>query len=243
MSRVSQAARRPGGVRWRAGGPRRPLLAPRFRVPAGILTVACALITALLGAGFAGQHSPGRLDRAVDGRLTSALASLNEPLNFIADSTPAAVAVLGVLACCGCLLTHRPRAALLLAVTLPAGYLADIGLKSLVNRTLTGSQSYPSGHTIGAFSLAVIVAVLLLGPCRPPLRPAARVFLTCAAALAACVVPVAMIATGMHYFTDTIGGGALAIALVLATALFIDVTGSSIRLHMLGKGHDRTDSA
>ena len=188
----------------------------------------------------------------VDDQLGSALLRYGSVLHPIAEQTPLVVTVLGVLACCGCLLTHRPRGALLLAIVLPAGALADIGLKPLIHRTIGGSLSYPrypaslsypSGHTIGAFCLAVIVLVLLLGPHRPPLRPAVRALLACAVLAIACVVPVAMITLRMHYFTDTVGGAALATALVLAVALTIDATGPSIRQRMLGKGHDRTDSA
>lgn len=243
MARVSEGAR-PGALRRWAGGPARPLLSPRFRLPAGILVAACAVITALPGAAFAGQAHPGPLDRAADDRIRSALLACTGLLRPVADEAPLVVIVLGLTGLCACLLARRPRAAALLAIALPGGLLAEMTLKPLVHRTMGGGgSSYPSGHTIGAFCLAVIVAVLLLGPHRPPLRPAVRAVLACAVLAAACVVPAAVITMRMHYFTDTVGGAAVATAVVLAAALLVDAIGPSIRQRMLGKGHDRTDSA
>jgi membrane-associated phospholipid phosphatase len=242
MSRVSTMVRPDTLRRW-AGGPGRPLLSPRLRWPAAILAVACAIIAAVLGAAFAGQAKPGGLDRVVDQRLISALLRYGSVLRPVAYNTPIVVIGLGVLAFCCCLLTRRPRVAALLAIALPAGLLADQLLKPLVHRTMTGFLSYPSGHTIGAFSLAVPALIVLLGPQRPPLRRAVRVLLACAVLAIACLVPVALISQHMHYFTDTVGGAALATALVLAAALLIDAIGPGTRRAMLGKEHDRTDSA
>lgn len=236
MARVSAAPATPGARRRWASGPARPLLSPRFRLTAGIITVACAIITALLGAAFAGHTKPDGLDHAVDQRLTSALHGYGGVLRPVAYNTPLTVIVLGIVALCCCLLTRRPRVAALLAIALPAGLLADQLLKPLVHRTLTGFLSYPSGHTIAAFSSAVIVLVVLLGPQRPPLPAAVRVALACAVLAIACVVPVALIVAHMHYFTDTVGGAALATALVLAVALLIDAIGPVIRQRIVGKG-------
>ena len=43
-----------------------------------------------------------------------------------------------------------------------------------------------------------------------------------AALAAATATALAMVAMGAHYFTDTVGGAAVAISVVLATALIID---------------------
>jgi membrane-associated phospholipid phosphatase len=243
VSRVSEAAR-PNVLRRWAGGPPRLLLSPGFRRPAWILIVACAVITAVLGAAFAGQARPDRLDRVIDDRMRSALLGYGGLLHPVADWAPLVVIVAGVAGFVAFLLARRPRAAALLAIALPGGLLAEQTLKPLVGRTLSGDGwSYPSGHTIGAFSLAVCVLVLLLGPHRPPLRPAVRALLAGAVLVIACVVPPALVTLRMHYFTDTVGGAALATALVLAAALLIDAIGPSTRRRMLGKDHDRTDSA
>jgi undecaprenyl-diphosphatase len=244
MARVAEAAR--PGLLWRwAGGPPRRLLSPRFRWPAAIIVVACTAVTTLLGVAFAGHSQPDRLDRVADARIGSAVLAYSGLLRPVADQTPLVVIVLAVVGFCALLLARRPRAAALLAIGLPGGLLAEAVLKPLIHRTLYGGGdgSYPSGHTIGAFCLAVVIEVLLLGPHRPPLRPAVRALLACAVLAVACLVPVAVVAMHMHYFTDTVGGAALATALVLASALLIDAVGSSTRLRMLGRGNDRTDSA
>jgi undecaprenyl-diphosphatase len=206
--------------------------------------VACAAITALLGVAFAGQSRPDRLDHEVDHPLRSALVAYTGVLHPLAEEIPLVVIVLGVLGFFACLLARRPRVAALLAIGLPGGLLAEAILKPLVRRTLSGTGwSYPSGHTIGAFCLAVTVLVLLLGPHQPALRRAVRALLACAVLAIACAVAVLVIAMRMHYFTDTVGGAAVATAVVLAAALLIDAAGPIIRQRVLGKGHDRTDSA
>ncbi len=244
MSRMPTAVRTAALRRWAGGTPRR-LLSPRFRWPAAIIVLACAAVTTVLGVAFADHSQPGRLDRVADTRIESAVRGYTGLLRPIAYRTPLVVIVLAVLGFCALLFARRPRAAALLAIGLPGGLLAEVVLKPLIHRTLysSGDGSYPSGHTIGAFSLAVVVVVLLLGPHRPPLRPVVRALLACAVLAVACLVPVAVVAMHMHYFTDTVGGAALATALVLAAALLLDAIGSSTRQRVLGKDHDRTDSA
>jgi membrane-associated phospholipid phosphatase len=60
---------------------------------------------------------------------------------------------------------------------------------------------------------------------RPRLPAALRLLLALAAVLAAGAVAVALVGLGIHYFTDTVGGAAVATAVVLATALILDRPG------------------
>ena len=71
-------------------------------------------------------------------------------------------------------------------------------------------------------ALFVLIAVLLAGSLRPPWPAAVRLLLVLAAFVAAGVTAVAMIGMGAHYFTDTVGGAAVAVGIVLATALALD---------------------
>jgi membrane-associated phospholipid phosphatase len=202
---------------------RSPLLSPRFRPAAAVLAASCALVTALIGVQVAHQARPGWLDAAVDSRIQAALgvhSAVLSALVNLGDLKSVTVLALGTfLACLG---TRRYRGAWLVAVALPAAGLAEVLLKPLVGRTRFGGLSYPSGHTIGVFALAVTIVVLLIGPLRPPLRPMPRVLLAGAALVIACAVATSLIALGMHYFTDTVGGAAVSIALVLTTALIVD---------------------
>jgi membrane-associated phospholipid phosphatase len=72
------------------------------------------------------------------------------------------------------------------------------------------------------FALAATCTVLLAGPARPRLPGVVRLLLVLGAALIAAAVATAMVALGYHYFTDTVAGTAVAIGMVLLTALLID---------------------
>ena len=96
-------------------------------------------------------------------------------------------------------------------------------LKPLIDRTLTGFLSFPSRHTTGIFAVVVAFAVLLIDPPRPRIRAVVRVLLALIALLAAATVAVALVAVRWHYATDTVAGAAVGTAVVLATALTLDL--------------------
>jgi membrane-associated phospholipid phosphatase len=72
------------------------------------------------------------------------------------------------------------------------------------------------------FVLAGCFALLLAGPQWPRIPPRLRRALALIAFAVASTVAVCLVAVGFHYFTDTIGGAAVATATVLATALTLD---------------------
>lgn len=125
-----------------------------------------------------------------------------------------------------CLVVRRWRGAALAAIAIPAAaVITELLLKPLIGRTLLGSYSFPSGHATRIFALATTVAVLLAGPLRPRLLAAVRLLLAVAALLAAGAVAISLVGLGVHYFTDTVGGAAVGMAVVLATAFIIDRVG------------------
>src|SRR5262249_59856857 len=91
-----------------------------------------------------------------------------------------------------------------------------------VDGTMAGGLVVPSGDTGGGPPGAAATGDVRPGPPRPPCPRAARLLLVFAAFLATGVTAVAMIGMGAHYFTDTVGGAAVAVAMVLATALALD---------------------
>lgn len=162
---------RRGFPRW---GPRRgrlgggpPLLPGRLRPVAAALLAVCAAVTVFLGAQFAGQSRPGRLDSAVDGPIIAAgrhipVLSL---LALLGDAVPVTVMALALVV--GCAARRRWRAAVLAAVAVPAAAgLTEGLLKPLTGRMLHGALSYPSGHATSTFSLAAVCVVLLAAPPR-----------------------------------------------------------------------------
>ena len=202
----------------------RPLLALAARRQAVAILAVCVLVTAFLGALFAHQTQPGWLDAAIDARIRGSAVGhwVVQRRAFILGS-PLPMAVMTAALVLACLATRRWRGALLAAIAVPAGEaVTEYLLKPLVGRLLHGNLVFPSGHTTGVFVLAAVVAVLLTGPLRPPMPTMLRLVLVVAAYLIASATAMAMIALGAHYFTDTVGGAAVATGMVLATALTLD---------------------
>jgi undecaprenyl-diphosphatase len=202
----------------------RPLLAPAARRPALVALAACVAVTAFLGLLFAHHTQPGWLDTAIDARLQSGLGGHPALLTRVSLlGTLGPVAAMTTAMAVACLATRRWRGALLAVIAVPtAEAITELVLKPLVDRTLYGQLSFPSGHTTGVFVLAAVFTVLMTGPLRPQLPRAVRLPLVVAAFVAASATATAMIALNFHYFTDTVGGVAVAVGTVLATALTLD---------------------
>jgi membrane-associated phospholipid phosphatase len=184
----------------------------------------CAAIVAGLGAWFARQTQADWLDAAVDGRLRSALLPYQHALSLVARiGDPVRGAEIALALFLLCLAARRWRGALLVAVAVPVAVgLTELLLKPLVHRTLAGNLEFPSGHATSAFTLATCCAVLLARPLRPWLPRAVRAAAALIALLLAASVAVAVVVLGFHYVTDTVGGAAVGIGTVLATALVLD---------------------
>lgn len=232
MTRNAAKGRRAGARESRG---ERPLEQPRRIRPRPLLTgaahsvatsvlVACVAITALLGTLFAHRGQAGALDAAVDARIQSGLGGQRRILNDLAglgDLMPVIVMTAALVLVC--LVTRRWRGAVLVAVAVPAAAGAsELALKPLIDRTLMGDLSFPSGHETRVFALAAAFAVLLTSPVWPRIPAAVRLFLAAAVLLAACVVAVALVGLDQHYFTDTVAGAAVGTAVVLATAIILD---------------------
>jgi membrane-associated phospholipid phosphatase len=205
-----------------------PLLAERTRGLAAAVLVACIALTALLGLLFYHQHQPDALDAAIDDWIGSALSShaaVDVLQVVVMLGEPAWVAALTVVLLAACLVTRRLRGALLAAVSVPvAGALSDLVIKPFVGRIYgLSSLTFPSGHATGVFTIAAVLAVLLLGPqySQVPVRLRSWLVLACYAVCAA--VSVTLVALDFHYFTDTVAGAATATAVVLATAFVLDL--------------------
>ena len=204
-------------------GPR-PLVPAAMRLPAAVILVVCVAVTVLLGVMLTRQGRAGPFDRWADARIQSGFGGQWRALSDLAglgDLMP--VAVMTVALFLACLVTRRWRGAVLVAVAVPAAAgLAEIVLKPLIGRTLTGALSFPSGTETRVFAVAAVFAVLMADPVRPRIPAAVRQALAGAVLLAAGAVAIALVVLGQHYFTDTVGGAAVGIAVALAAALVID---------------------
>jgi membrane-associated phospholipid phosphatase len=223
-------------------GPR-PLVPAAMRPAAAAVFAGCAAVTVLLGALFARQTRAGPFDAWIDARIQAGLGGQRRVLNDLSglgDLKPVAAMVAALVL--ACLVTRRWRGAVLVAVAVPmAAAVTDLVLKPLIGRTLTGDLSFPSGNETRVFALAAAFAVLLADPPRVRIRPAVRLLLALVVLLAAVAVGVALVGLSHHYFTDTVGGAAVGVAVVLATAFILD---RLVAIDLRSRpGHDRQTAA
>jgi membrane-associated phospholipid phosphatase len=202
----------------------RRLLPPATRPWAAVVVVACAALTTAMGVAVRHRTAASHLDTVVATRIEAALgpdAPLLAALVHLGDPVP-------VLVLCGllgwwCLRMRRRRGAVLVAVGVPAAaVLTQVLLKPLINRTLLGGLSFPSGHATAVFALAVVTAVLLADPPPPGPAPRTRAVLAAAALLAALAVAIGLVLLDFHYASDVVAGAAVGTGVVLLTALAVD---------------------
>jgi undecaprenyl-diphosphatase len=200
------------------------LLPTRLRSYAMGLVGACVLITMILGLHYADTTEPGRIDRNLDIRIKARLAEHHGLLERLVNlGDPQVIAAWSILLALVCLLLRRWRGALLCLVgPAIAGGLTDYVLKPLINRDYGGAgYSFPSGHTTGAFAVAMCVIVLLLD--RNDLYIELRVVLGLIGLGLAAGVAASVVGLGYHYATDTVGGFCVALGVVLGLAILIDL--------------------
>jgi len=200
------------------------LLPVAVRGPAAALAAVCVTVTAVLALSVPHRARAGWLDTALDPQIQAGLGRypwLLTVLPELGNKVPVALMTGTLLV--ACLVTRRWRGAALAGIAVPAsGVITEKVLKPLTGQISDGWHSFPSGHATGMFALAAICAVLLVGPSRPRLPAAVRLFLVLAAVLVAGAVSAAMVALASHQFTDAIGGAAVGAATVLLTALVLD---------------------
>lgn len=210
------------------------VLIPRPWRPLALLAWIVAVgVLAALSWHFAHAPATNTPDTVVSAQVKARLAAHPHLLSMASRlGSPAAVIVGSVVLSALSLLTRRPRAALFALVAAPAaGAVTELVLKPAVHREQNvNALLFPSGHTTGAFALALTVFVLLLPHEGTRLVPAiGRLVVGVAALAVASVVAIAVVALGWHYVTDAIGGVATALAVVVAVAALIDAAASLTR--------------
>jgi undecaprenyl-diphosphatase len=195
------------------------------RAVGGIVAVSAAVLL-LLGSHYAGDYRPGWVDHAIDARVRRHLRGHLDTLHdLVSLADPASIVAICALLAALFFVTGRRRAVVLAAVGPAAAVgFTEFVLKPLVGRRLGAGLAFPSGHTTAAVSVALVVVVVLLGPSRPRWPAAARWAASALALACAAMVAVALVGSGYHYATDTIGGFCVATTVVPAVAWLIDVT-------------------
>jgi membrane-associated phospholipid phosphatase len=212
-----------------------PLLPASARRLAAMLGVGCLVLVAVLGVISARQSHGDAIDRPVDSWITG-LRINSSTLELISrpGGATASVVLAAALALL-CLAMRRVGGAVLAVAGLAlASLLTERVLKPGVDRTITVHHylTYPSGHTTAMFALSTALAVVLLGVRG---RPAVRVAVVVAAVLVSCVVGMAMIGLGFHYFTDAVAGAAVGTGVVIGMAFLLDLPVARRRLRWPGR--------
>jgi membrane-associated phospholipid phosphatase len=204
----------------------RPLLAQRARRPAVVVMVLAIIVLAVLAMRYTDQDMPGHLDRGLDALIrnqlrpdqliTGALVSLGNP----------AQAAILVVAVAGAAAVARRWSGVLLTIvsTVIAVTITELILKPIVGRLRFGHLSFPSGHTTAVAAIAFATAILI-GGARWPRSIAVRIAAALTPVALAVGVAISLVAQDIHYATDTVAGYCVALATVLAVALFLDYLG------------------
>jgi len=199
------------------------LLSPVARWWALAIGSAAAVLALGLAVRYAGDRQLSPFDARIMVRIYAWYPDRRAIAHRVADLGGAAAVFVIVVALVIWLYTRRRFRAIALAVLGPAVavVVTEYVLKPTVDRRLLGYVTYPSGHSTGVFSVATVIAVLLVGE-NTRSWLAARIA-SVVVLFAVCVlVAVSLVAAGYHVPTDTVGGAGVAIASVLLLAVLID---------------------
>ena len=202
----------------------RPLLAQRVRRPAVVVIMLAIIVIAGLGTRYADQDMPGHLDRSLDALIRNGLRP-DQPITraLVSLGNPTQAAVL-VAAVAGAAAAARRWSGVLLTIvgTVTAVAITELILKPLIGRLRFGHLTFPSGHTTAVAAVAFATAILI-GSARWPHNVAVRMVAGLAPIAVAVGVAISLVAQHIHYATDTVAGYCVALATVLAVALFLDL--------------------
>lgn len=198
-----------------------PILGASLRRPAALFAAVNAAVVAGFGMAFGGRGTAGAIDLRLQAVVESVLRRPDLAGTIVPAANPETVvlaaAVLGGVS----LTVRRPRMAVLCVLGPGLTGLATTGLQVLFGRTLNGALAYPSGHTAGATALALVAALLWAALSRPASGPTVLGLLTLVIGVGIAMA-VALVAQGLHYPTDTVGGICTGLAVVLLVAVLVD---------------------
>jgi undecaprenyl-diphosphatase len=212
-----------------------PLVSRRWRGPAAVVAVLCAVATISFGIALHGGMRTGFDDwafRTLDGH--GAWQGRDASLG---PSEPAVSFTVITIVAVAAALTRRWRlVALSVAGPVIAVVLTEYVVKPAVHRVMavpvpgwsmyTGTTAYPSGHETGVASAAALVLVAVG---QVAVRPGVRAAVVAALVGWVAVAAAGLVRNGYHYATDTFGAAGLSFAVVVGVAMAVDTAGSRVR--------------
>lgn len=202
---------------------RPPAVSAVLRAPLRVVAVLAAVVVAVLAVPLAGGTAASGLDRWASSAPHGQSSQFWSAAWFVATLGDPLVAIIlaGLLA--GVLLVlGRSRLAVVAIIGLALTGVATTVLKPVVDRTIHGHYlAYPSGHTAAATVLALVVALLVVDLLRVR-RLAGLLIIHAVAGVGGATMAWSQVVLNVHYLTDTIGGFATALAVVLPVALLVD---------------------
>jgi membrane-associated phospholipid phosphatase len=200
-----------------------PALVPEpLRRPLTLTVVSAAIVFVVLAWRYAGTSEASQVDTRVD----NVVDPLGDTHRWLVEhamrlGSPPSVVALAFALSALCLMLGRYRLAILAVVGPGLTGVCTTFLKPALGRTIDGGYAFPSGHTGGATSLSLVVALLVISLLRPG-RGGALAILAASAVVIGGGVGAAMVVSNSHYPTDTVGGFCTAVVMVCGAALVLD---------------------
>jgi membrane-associated phospholipid phosphatase len=198
---------------------------------AWLLLGLCVVVVFAIGAAFAHQTTADGLDRVIDDPVINWIGKDRALLDWMEYPGTQVPAVVLSLAMAIAALARRRLGGVVLALfaDLIATQIDEWLLKPLFGRTYLGAVSYPSGHTTSVVSIIAVYVVLFVIPPQVSRARAWRLGGLAVLLALAVITVIGVIGLRWHYFTDTVGGAAVAVGTVCALCLLIDASARWLR--------------
>jgi membrane-associated phospholipid phosphatase len=189
------------------------------------------VVVLTIGAAFAHQTTADGFDRVIDDPVINWIGKDQTLLDWMEYPGTQVPAVLLSLAMAIAALARRRLNGVVLALfaDLIATQIDEWLLKPFFDRTYLGAVSYPSGHTTSVVSIIAVYAVLFMIPPQVSRARAWRLGGLAVLLALAVITVIGVIGLRWHYFTDTVGGAAVAVGTVCALCLLIDASARWLR--------------
>jgi undecaprenyl-diphosphatase len=196
-----------------------------------VVVLSAAMVT-VIGIAVHGKLGWNHFDAVVARWLDRHFSTRTFHAALHVTDAPVIIAVVGIIAAVAALRARWDIAALAVLAPIIATVTTELVLKPLVGHMtwlapqVTGGTTYPSGHETAFASIAVVVAVVVIGA---SLHLAAKLIALLALAALVGIAAIGLNGTRHHSATDLVGAVGVALAITLLVALAIDQVSAAVR--------------